>query len=359
MKTTKKAVRKAAGSREKSRAAEAKQTTAAIAVRVEKGDVFKSGGPEDVLVLKYAQQRFGADRAAAKLFRVVGQSFPEPGVGKVSALVENPDGISAGQTVVVGTSPHWDFQYKDVRQVSELSLFKLAESARHVRHVVMTPHGVGFGLDPVRAFDAALAGLQSAVSAQRFPPSLRRVSFVTLGGAHFDILRSRLRELLPEGLIKARVPRVAMPKEAPPEVLVAMPFVPDGVMRPIFDSIAKGVHSVRVAKLTCGTVTDTGPSKGPGESKIQRIHRSIESATYVIADITPDDRYGCSNPNVCHEVGYAWAKGKDTVLIARIGAGEGAASNFDGVIRDIKYDGLKDLERQVRKVLTDKENERR
>ena len=326
-----------------------------IAVRIVHGDALAV--PGDALVLKHAQECYGADRAAAGIFHAAGERFPKPQAGK-AVIARNPDGISALHTVVVGTPPSWEFRYEDVRQLSELSLAKL-EEMHSVRHVVMTSHGVGFGLDPIGVFDAALAGLQSAVNAGRFPPLLRRISFATLSSEHLDVLRSRLRESLPGGLIRSgtRATRRVMPKDAPPDVLVSMPLEPASIMNSVFHSINKAVRGIRGSNLTCGTVMNLGPAMGPGTSVINRIHESIKSASYVIADITPDDRYGCSNPNVCEEVGYAWALGIDTVLIVRRGVEGIIATNFAGVIH-IEYDGPKDLGRQIRRVITDGERKR-
>ena len=251
-----------------------------IAVRIVHGDALAV--PGDALVLKHAQECYGADRAAAGIFHAAGERFPKPQAGK-AVIARNPDGISALHTVVVGTPPSWEFRYEDVRQLSELSLAKL-EEMHSVRHVVMTSHGVGFGLDPIGVFDAALAGLQSAVNAGRFPPLLRRISFATLSSEHLDVLRSRLRESLPGGLIRsgARATRRVMPKDAPPDVLVSMPLEPASIMNSVFHSINKAVRGIRGSNLTCGTVMNLGPAMGPGTSVINRIHESIKSASYVL-----------------------------------------------------------------------------
>ena len=50
------------------------------------------------------------------------------------------------------------------------------------------------------------------------------------------------------------------------------------------------------------------------------------------------------NPNVCLEVGYAWGKGRPTILIAK---------SLDELFFDVKghrcltYEGIRDLERQL------------
>ena len=75
---------------------------------------------------------------------------------------------------------------------------------------------------------------------------------------------------------------------------------------------------------------------------LQRIKNQIESAELVVAVLTQ------ANPNVFLEVGYAWGKGKPTVLVAD----ENETLKFDvSGQRIVLYTNITDLERKFEKEL--------
>jgi hypothetical protein len=88
-----------------------------------------------------------------------------------------------------------------------------------------------------------------------------------------------------------------------PHAFVAMPFAPE-----LEDTYHYGIQApVRAAGLLCERV-DQAAFDGP---IIQRIKERIETAKVVIADLS------MANPNVYLEVGYAWGRGRPTVLLVR------------------------------------------
>jgi hypothetical protein len=82
-----------------------------------------------------------------------------------------------------------------------------------------------------------------------------------------------------------------------------MPFAPE-----LEDTYHYGIQGpVKAAGLLCERV-DQAVFDGP---IIQRIKERIDTAKVVIADLS------MANPNVYLEVGYAWGKGRPTIMMVR------------------------------------------
>ena len=116
----------------------------------------------------------------------------------------------------------------------------------------------------------------------------------------------RLKEI--HAVAPRPTPAVPNPPAGPdpdkkPHVFVAMPFGPD------FDDIfyygiQKPIHA---AGLLCERVDH---SSFTGDI-VERILKQIETAQLVVAECTG------ANPNVYLEIGFAWGKGRETLLVAR------------------------------------------
>src|SRR5215475_273126 len=113
----------------------------------------------DVLALKYAQGLYGVDAVVVeKLGRRI--LFPEPWQSRIEPGA--PD-IAASQVLFVGVPPLNEFGYREIRTFARTALSFLAREAPHTKHVGMTLHGAGYGLDELEAFEAEVAGLVDAV----------------------------------------------------------------------------------------------------------------------------------------------------------------------------------------------------
>jgi hypothetical protein len=179
------------------------------------------------------------------------------------------------------------------------------------------------------------------------PEGLERVTLVEL-----DSRRAlRLRKALERGLggtpgVQAlpggggfRVQRMSAFVQAPPmatagttsmqkpHAFVAMPFAQE-----LEDTYHYGILGpVKAAGMLCERV-DQAAFDGP---IIQRIKERIETAKVVIADLS------MANPNVYLEVGYAWGRGRPTVLLVR----DLKELRFDvASYRCIIYKSIRDLE---------------
>ena len=179
----------------------------------------------DVLVLKHAQELYGADRQAFSRLEVVHPDL-------WSKLPEDGDCLSiatlgilgAKRVFFVGVPPLKQFSYDTIRPFAQRALAHLAGTEPEAEHVALTIHGVGSGLNEREAFRAEIGGLASALGEGRFPEALRRITIVNRGERTADRLRMLLSGMLPRGqlLVELKQGRV---EDAPrPSACAAMPF---------------------------------------------------------------------------------------------------------------------------------------
>jgi flagellum-specific peptidoglycan hydrolase FlgJ len=294
----------------------------------------------DVLFLKHAQGFYGADaKVVGKINESgldLGVSWPEPGDFK---MVETKGSLPSPKVMFLGLKPLWELDYQDIYDFG----FRAAELiARHLpcaRHAAMTMHGSGIGLDEIEAAQAQVIGCRLGL--QTFsPPSLERITWVEINKKRADRLRAVLSSALQEVNLESppgsptsdpRTPstgavglrdlasteilsdtgevREVLKAESSKQfgvkshVLVAMPFSPE------FDDIFYfGIQSpVRKVGYLCERI-DQDIFTG---DVLERIKQKIETASIVIGELTGN------NPNVYLEIGYAWGKGRPTVLLTK------------------------------------------
>ncbi len=289
-----------------------------IDLLVEIGDVLQFEA--DVLALKYAQAFYGADAAVSDRLLSAGMLLPEicPGVGE-SRLVPARGAIAAGAVLFLGVVPLSKFRYQQIREFSRRALEELAGKAPKTRHLALTVHGPGYGLDEVEAFEAEIAGLIDAVTTGHLPPALRAITVVERDRRRAARLQKALPRLLPRGfLFEARLDdylkdldqqsaehfrSVGYASDAKPTVFVAMPFA-DEMLDVYQYGIERAVHAADFLCERADTDAFTGEI-------LEWIKTRIRGAALVVADLST------ANPNVYLEVGYAWGCGVPTVLIAK------------------------------------------
>jgi hypothetical protein len=148
-----------------------------IAVAVEHADPLSRR--VDVLVLKYAQQLYGADRAAVTRLAIDRADLPDEGS---HLLVGGRGELAADDVLFLGVPPLRRFGYPEIRRFGERALSVVADQRPDARDVAMTVHGPGYGLDEVEAFDSQVAGVFDAMNAHRVPRGLRSVVFLERDG---------------------------------------------------------------------------------------------------------------------------------------------------------------------------------
>ena len=316
----------------------------ALELVLEAGDITETRA--DVALFKYAQRFYGASEAVSK--RLIAAGVPTSALEVApgdARFVETRGALTAPQVLFLGTVRLGQFGYHEIRQFSVRAL-KALESRPGLRHLASTVHGPNYGLDEDEAVLALAGGLVEAFQRGTGPEGLERVTLVEI-----DARRAlRLRKALERGLggtpgVQAlpgggfRVQRMSAFVQAPPmatagttsmqkpHAFVAMPFAPE-----LEDTYHYGILGpVKTAGMLCERV-DQEAFDGP---IIQRIKERIETAKVVIADLS------MANPNVYLEVGYAWGRGRPTVLLVR----DVKELRFDvASYRCIVYRSIRDLE---------------
>ena len=117
-----------------------------ITIAIELGDALAFRA--DVLALKYAQSSYGLDAYVVERLYQAGQDITRllPEVGKFRLV--DPRGQFGFQSVLfVGVEPLNKFGYPEIRKFGLNVLASLADAAPKTRHVCVTIHGTGYGLD--------------------------------------------------------------------------------------------------------------------------------------------------------------------------------------------------------------------
>lgn len=288
-----------------------------VAVEVKTGDAFKIQA--DVLVLKYAQQSWGVDAAiTSHLSRFHKDLFSSlPLIGEC-LLIESYGSLAATTVLFVGVKPIGHFDYQEVREFARRAFDYLAQVMPNAKHVCMTLHGVGFGLDETEAFESEIAGCVDAIASGHFPRLLERITVIELRPERAERLRQTLALLLPDGAIKvdsrgllADIPEVSSARlraagyasESKPSVFVAMPF--DEKLDDVFH------YGIRGAVNQAGFLCERADATSFTGEIMDWVKKRIRGAAFVIADLT------AANPNVYLEVGYAWGCNIPTILLVQ------------------------------------------
>ncbi len=261
----------------------------------------------ELLVLKYAQAWYGADAAVAKRLNLIWEGGPKPGAYKVV----DPAGKMPSRSVLFeGLPPLRTLTYATVRQFGRVVIEHVHQVMPRTKSIAMTLHGVSVGLDEREAFLSQLSGVVEALKSGALP-DLRQVVFVEINTRRVSRLITLLEDNYPEfpplqDVSKAPDVVPVQPRteqKEKPHVFVAMPFSGDSE-----DVFIFGIQApVQAAGILCERV-DMDIFSG---DILERIKSRIESSLLVIADLTG------ANANVYLEVGYAWGKNKDTLLLCK------------------------------------------
>jgi hypothetical protein len=261
-------------------------------------------------------------------------------------MLESGGALAASRLLFLGVVHLYAFNYAEIREFGHDVLKVLQVEAPGIRHVALTLHGPGYGLDEAEAFRAEVAGLLDAISAGQHPRTLERITIVEANPARADRLQRLLRELTRSGS-QDRSPESAAAGETPSglraltsagrgsaakrHVFVAMPFAQE------FDDLYH--YGIQGGVNAAGYLCERADLAAFTGDVIAFVKDRISTADLVVADLS------AANPNVYLEVGYAWGKGVPTVLIAR---------NEDELKFDVRgqrcliYKNIRDLETRLR-----------
>ncbi|TXH65583.1 MAG: hypothetical protein E6Q88_13620 [Lysobacteraceae bacterium] len=252
-----------------------------------------------------------------------------------SAFFNNPPAVDA----------LYNFGYAQIRYFGHRAISLFAIDTRIIRHIALTVHGPGYGLDEVEAFESELAGVIEAISQNDYPAELEKITFVERNADRARRLKQALSKLLPTGRLtinqERRMSGLAVPaqealrsvgynSDSKPKVFVAMPFAEH--MNDLFH------YGIQGAVNSAGFLAERADMASFTGDIMDWVRNKIASAELVIADLSG------ANPNVYLEVGYAWGKGIPTVLIT---------NDVNGLKFDVRnqrsiiYASIKDLEEKL------------
>jgi hypothetical protein len=272
----------------------------------------------DILVLKYAQKLYGADRAAfnklSKLHKNLLESLPSTGD---FIRVDTFGTLGAKEVLFVGVEQLHEFRYRNIRQFAHRALAHLAQTSPQVESICFTLHGTNNGLDEIEALESEIAGIVDALSEGKFPQSLREITIVELDKNRASRLQEALADLFPHGAIMVnkgilteaklsvsnRLREAGYESENKPFIFVAMPF--DNNFYDIYH------YGIRGAAKSTGFLCERIDEAFFTGDILENIKARIRQADLVIADLTQ------TNANVYLEVGYAWGCSKPTILLVK------------------------------------------
>jgi hypothetical protein len=328
---------------------------------IEHGDITTFEA--DVLALKYAQSFFGADLTVATILARYGYEW-EGFQLEVDdyRLLDSKGSLGVKQVLFVGVPSLMKFLYKEIREFVGQVMIILSQLAPATRHVALTLHGIGTGLDEVAVLEAEFIGLLRA----QLPEGLEKVTIVDQNPYLVQHLRRTFDQIYGKAdfisPIKGRwayhvnVPlsqrqgqtgnQVSSPtsvslaveraveSEKKPHAFVALPFCQE--MEDVFEF---GIRKpVRAAGLLC----EKSDQEAFTGDILEHIKKRIETAALVIAELTG------ANPNVYLEVGYAWGRGRPTILLVK--TPQDLRFDVQGH-RCLTYDLIKDLGKKLKKEL--------
>jgi len=317
-----------------------------IKIEIVGDDATKIKG--DVLALKYAQARYGIDAFVSEKLIEAGQKIekmsPQPGA---YSLLPSVYEIAVNKILFIGVFPLREFGYSQVRELGRLTLTSLANIEPQTKHVIVTVHGVGYGLDESESFESQIAGFIDAVKSAEIPAQLERITFAERNFGRAERLKIILEDIIPNGIIEfdtkwniknvspdasEKLRSVGYSSNSKKHVFVAMPFRSE--MEDIYD------YGISSAVRSAGYLCERADLSSFTGDVMQWVRERIRSASLVVADLTG------SNPNVYLEVGYAWGCGVPTVLL--VNDTENLKFDVRGQ-RCIIYKRIKDIEKKLSK----------
>ncbi len=313
---------------------------------IQQGDILAYEA--DVVALKHAQKFYGADLKVLDALSVVGiaEDTLAPAVGDYR-YVKTEGGIVAPYLLSVGTQLLREVGYKELREFAARCLSALAEVAPQTQHLAMTIHGPGFGLDELEALRSQFAGYLDALNAGDYPPALRQITIVEFNEDRLERLRTAMDTdfaMNPNATplkndwgydLRFGVDEPIAPvRPIKPHIFVVIP--PEEDLDDVFYFGIQGpAHAL-------GLLCERIEAKMLTDELLEQARQRIDTAAVVIITLTRPD------PHVYLQMGYAWGKGRPTILLAR----DAKVFEFEttGGSR-LVYTSLKNLEAGLSKTL--------
>jgi hypothetical protein len=154
----------------------------------------------DVVALKYTQKHHGSARVIANLLveqSAVSTMQVTPEIGTHS-MVDTFGLIRPQKALFVGLPTIKQLGYEGIREFAAHVLGILAREAPDTKHLTMTIHGSGAGLDEAEAMLSQFAGYMDAIRARQLPLKLERISIIERNVERVKRLQAAIEEHLAE-----------------------------------------------------------------------------------------------------------------------------------------------------------------
>lgn len=279
-----------------------------FSLSVHEGDILQRAC--DLLVLKHADGFYGVDELVAD--RIGFDTSVKDGSVSVVSGSSKHGSTLAKQIAFIGVGSLENFSYAKIRRFGRRAIEIASRREISAGRICLTAHGTGIGLDEVEAFSSLVAGIYEA----RAKSNSVKVEIIEHRPERARRFKKILGKLVrgQDGPKSRAINEVSLPpplqsagvnSDQKTKLFVAMPFKEE------FNdeweiSIQEAANSLG---MLCERI-DKSAFVGDISSEIKR---RIEQYDGLVALLNG------ANPNVFLEIGYAWAKGKPTLLLAKQG----------------------------------------
>jgi hypothetical protein len=300
----------------------------------------------DILVLKFAETFHGADYQISAKLGLTEQGLTQkiPELWDHTLLPSHPI-IASSYILFLQVGSLWTFQYEQIRRFASDSLRILTKIAPGVKHIAMTIHGTGYGLDEYEAFRSQIAGFFDAFRNKLYPSQLERITIVEINPDRANRLRTILSLATPENInteiqLLDNAQRIWFSSDiksagnhSTMKPLVFVTFNPDND----FDDVY--YYGIQDPVSALGYICERSPSYTSKED-VNHVKDRINQASIVIADLSTTDL------RLYFEIGYALGREKRLLLIQKESSTK--HENIIGV-NPITYKKIRDLEEKLSK----------
>lgn len=296
-----------------------------IRFEIIKGNVLSFSS--DVLILKYARKFFGADLQVAQTFLVNGDIIDEMSLKRKEHVLRETNGLIGSQHVLyVPTVGPKQFSYSEIRSFTEKSFTILAKENVEMKHVAMTIHGMGFGLDEHHAVMAQIGGILDVLQSDILNLDIERISIIELSDHRTERLQKAVEVFFDEAsyaqrdedvewgydLVFGEEKNINTPDAGQDDVKpYALAILPDDeALEDIFYyGIQRPSHAMG---LLCERIKLAQPDdESQAIETLDSILQRIGQAKIVVCDVSQ------ITPMLYLKLGYAWGKNVPTALITQ------------------------------------------
>lgn len=165
-------------------------------ISVELGDVTTFDA--DVVVVKYARRFYGVAELVADRLMNTGVALQalEPAEG-AHCFVPSRGAVRPANVLIIGVPPLQHFLYPQIQAFATAALSIISHESPATKHVALTIHGGGYGLDESESLRSTIRGCRAALGRGAAPAGLAQISIVDNNPKRVQRLREVLRDEMP------------------------------------------------------------------------------------------------------------------------------------------------------------------